>query len=77
MLGLRGKGLKMGKVKLHAGLVMSYTVVLHSLNYEVSAGFPFLLLFSIRRVMALNGFFRKMTELTENILFYSRQVRHQ
>ena len=27
--------------------------------------------------MALNGFFRKMTELTENILFYSRQVRHQ
>lgn len=45
MLGLRGKALKMGKVKLHAGLVMSHTVVLHSLNYEVSAGFPFLLSF--------------------------------
>ena len=29
MLGLRGKGLKMGKVKLHAGLVMSHTVVRH------------------------------------------------
>ena len=45
MLGLRGKVLKMGKVKLHAGLVMSHTVVLHSLNYEVSTGFPFLLSF--------------------------------
>ena len=45
MLGLLGKGLKMGKVKLHACLVMSHTVVLHSLNYEVSTGFPFLLCF--------------------------------
>lgn len=50
MLGLRAKGLKIGKVKLHAGLVMSHTVVLHSLNYEVSAGFLSSFLFSIRRV---------------------------
>lgn len=45
MLGLRAKGLKIGKVKLHASLVMSHTVVLHSLNFVVSTGFPFLLSF--------------------------------
>ena len=39
------KEVKMGKVKLHAGLVMSHTVVLHSLNFVVSTGFPFLLSF--------------------------------